>query len=361
MRALVAGWIGSTNLGDELVFAGLRRHLAALGMDATAISIRPEHTVRHHGVEAVRHRDPRDSFGLWSALDDADVLVFGGGGLIQDQTSPWNIPFHTSRVLAARMRRVPWAGVGLGVDPVGARWLRALIRSGLAGSLGFGVRDQQSAHSAAELGLTPRLTADLAFALPAASSEAGPGDHLVVSLRPPTHSGVGTAAVKARRPVDPGWVAGLAAGIDRIAGAEGLDVRFVAFQPDRDTAMAESVATRMATSAELIDATLDEVVATMATAQGILTMRYHGAVTAALAGRPAVLLDYSPKMAQLAADVGPGFAAVPVESPARHLADAWRQVREHRSLVAEGRGMLIEREMGNRRILEYLVERGAGS
>ena len=357
MRALVAGWIGSTNLGDELVFRGLRTHLDALGVETTAISVDPAATSRVHGVDAVRHRRPQDSFGLWRAAGAADVLVFGGGGLVQDQTSPWNIPFHASRVVMARLRRRPWAAVGVGVDPLGATWLRRVVQAGLGGSVAFGVRDRASAEAARSMGLSPRLTADLAFATPVSSPARNPLDILVVCVRPPTRPGIGTAATKARQPVAPDWITTLADSIDRIASRHGLAVRFVAFQPDRDAPVAQAVAARIQAPADVVDADLDDVVATMSEARGVVTMRYHGAVTASLAGRPAVLLDYSPKMSHLAADLGPGFRSLPIDTEAAALESAFADVLTRANTVQAARESLIQRETGNRTILEALLER----
>ncbi len=88
-RAVVAAWVGSTNLGDELVFSVLRRLLADRGVEAAVPSLDPVGTAAAHQVEAFGHLDPR---GLRRHLQSADARVFGGGGLLQNETSIWNLP-----------------------------------------------------------------------------------------------------------------------------------------------------------------------------------------------------------------------------------------------------------------------------
>src|SRR4051794_907208 len=80
MRVAVAAWIGSTNLGDELVFASLRSALTRRGAEVVALSVAPAATEGEHGVRATR-RAP----GTVELLRGVDALVLGGGGLLQDE------------------------------------------------------------------------------------------------------------------------------------------------------------------------------------------------------------------------------------------------------------------------------------
>src|SRR5688572_2849834 len=126
MRVLVAAWVGSTNLGDELIFAALVRKLRARGVDVTAVSVDPAATTAAHGVAAVAHSDLN---GLWRALSECDAVVFGGGGLLQDETSPFNLPYHLSRLWLARLRSRRAVAVGVGAGRLDTAVGRRLVRS----------------------------------------------------------------------------------------------------------------------------------------------------------------------------------------------------------------------------------------
>ena len=176
MEVLVAGWVGSTNLGDELVLAGLTALLRAEGHGVTAVSVDPAATERTHGIPAVAPAQ------VLAAAGRADAVVLGGGGLLQDETSALNLPYHLSRVWAGRARRTPVVGLGLGAGRLTTRLGRALVRASLAG-VPLTVRDAPSADLLAGLGLPrPTVAADLALALPPTTGE--PRDRLVVCLRP---------------------------------------------------------------------------------------------------------------------------------------------------------------------------------
>lgn len=354
MEVLVAGWIGSTNLGDELVFAGLRALARELGISVTAISQDPAHTARIHGVAAVRARPRR--VGI-QALRRADAMVLGGGGLIQDETSPFNLPYHLARVAAGRAARLPWVGLGLGVGPLHTGLGRRLAGT-LRHATAITVRD---AHSAAVLeGVGVRdaqVTADLAFHNPRPRVEVE--DVLVVALRPWTGSGGHLLPVAWRRDAEatPGWYLDLAATqLDRIATATGLGVRFVAFQTDRDDAIHREVAARMTTPAELRRPTLDGVLAEVARARVVVAMRYHAAIAAVLGGRPLVAIGYSPKVDALAGELGRGARRI-AWTPAglSELADAVGAVDGNADPVANARDRLVGRAAGNRDALARLL------
>ena len=307
-RVLVAAWVGSTNLGDELVFRGLRRRLDELGAVVTAVSVDPAATRAAHGVAAIDHRDVP---ALVRAARGADLVVLGGGGLVQDETSPWNTPYHLSRLWAGRAWGTPLAAVGLGAGPLDTRLAQALTRVTLAPLRCLTTRDPASARVLERLGIGPATVAgDLALALPV--PDVAVGERLVVSLRPwrarrrrlPVAVAGGRAAV-------PGWfAAGVASALDAAAVATGLEVRFVALQGERDGPLHDQVADRMRTSATACRPGLDGVVDEVARGRVVVAMRYHALVAALLGGRPGVALGYSPKVAALAGDVGPGAACL---------------------------------------------------
>ncbi|QRN79506.1 MAG: hypothetical protein JK586_14715, partial [Nocardiopsis sp. BM-2018] len=79
VRWLVSGYYGADNLGDEALLAGLvgslrrrgARRLGVLSLDPGATRA-AHHVVAHHRLR-----------GLPGALLRSDVLVSGGGGLLQ--------------------------------------------------------------------------------------------------------------------------------------------------------------------------------------------------------------------------------------------------------------------------------------
>ena len=349
----VAAWAGSTNLGDELVLAALVEKLRLRGVHPQILSIDPAGTRAVHGVPAVATR----TLGNPLAARPAGV-VLGGGGLLQDETSPLNLPYHLGRARLAALPRRPLAGIGLGAGPLGSRG-RWLVRRALSPAVAVSVRDAGSQELLRSLGVTSTLAADLAVSLP--TPQVGVEGRVGVALRP--WSGARTTVPVARRrgsrtPPAPDWfVPGMAAALDEVAGRTGLAVHFVAMQRDRDDAVHRAVAERMGADATFATPDVGGAVAEVASCEAVVAMRYHAGVAALLGGRPAALIGYSPKVSSLAAEVPHGMVGITWSRTApRQLADGLLGVLGATDPVVEARERLRRRERGNDDVLDLLLD-----
>lgn len=350
-RCTVAAWIGSANLGDELVFSALAAQLAARGASVDALSVDPASTALVHRVQARRRRS--------LVRSGSGPMVLGGGGILQDETSTLNLDLHLMPVVVARARRQPVVGVGLGAGPLQTRTGRLRVRAALAG-VPLAVRDPGSAQLLAGLGLArPTVAADLAMSLTPPTT--GPADRIVACLRPWSgHRHRVPARFRRHRPEDR-FAAGAAASLDRLTASTGLPVHLVAFDGPKDGPLQEDVAARMRHTPTLSTPGLHDVLDEVAASRLVVAMRYHGGMAAVLAGRPSVLIGYSPKVDALAAELGTGAAARRWSPDGLgDLTSAAAQVIDRGDDVVEARDRLVERERGNGRLLDQLLERAPG-
>ena len=394
LRIALAGWYGSDNLGDEMILSCMAAALRARGVEPMAVSIDPERTAADHGVEAVAHRSPLPNAALRRSLDRADAMVLSGG-VVQSETSPWNIWFHMSRLRAyrrsvsapstRRRERAVVAAIGLGAGHVRGAGGRRMAVSELRRACHVVTRDAASARRLrawgvpdVAIGADPVLAGDAALVSsreaatrPPHSRPPGPtgstpsrrdsGDTICVILRPPNRRGIRTAAAKTRTSWQP-WTGQLARSLDALAEHTGMTLRLLPFQPSQDTPMLVALQQRMRTDAELVTANIDNVLAEIARSRLVVTMRYHGAIAALLNDQATVVLDYSPKMRSLAAEGG-GWASLVDLAPldAQHLeprtlidAADEAQAKSHRT--AEARGLLQARLKVNDAALDDLLE-----
>jgi len=328
-RVTVAGWVGSTNLGDELLFRVLRSLLADRGVTVGTPSVDPTGTAAVHDVEAFGHLGPS---ALRRSLVTSDAFVFGPGGLLQDETGIWNLPYHLRRLGSVRRARIPWAGIGLGADGLITDRGRSRVRRALVGHTAIAVRDKPSADVLRTLGVDRVVqAADLAFlAEPPTVSRDGV---LGVCLRAPQSGRLRPGALDAGRTWPDERAAALAAALDDTCRATGLTTRFVALDAPTDSVVHWQVADRMATPVEVVEPDLDGVVGALARVEAVATMRYHGAVLASLGGAAVVALPHSPKLRSLVADLGPG--ATVHDGEADGLAAAVAGVLAGRSNLAD--------------------------
>ena len=333
MRILVCGWLGSTNLGDELVFAGVRSLIAQTFGSPTicAVSIDPQATVRDHGVTAIDHRRVDR---IERAARTADLVVLGGGGLIQDRTSALNLPYHLSRLGLAALGSTPLVALALGVGPLTTRLGRRLASS-LRWASAVTVRDEPSRELLAGLGVPAELAADAAFHLDwpteadidieaaggadaAETAGGGSEDVIAVSLRP-------WSTRRHRLPVgwrrggtrEPAWfVPTLAKGLEAASRSTGLPIRFLALQSDRDHLIHRAVAEAMDTPTELAVPSSHSLSQEIGRARVVVGMRYHAGIAATLSGKPSVLIGYDPKVDALAETLGEGARHLPFDPAA---------------------------------------------
>jgi polysaccharide pyruvyl transferase CsaB len=306
VRVTVAAWIGSANAGDELIFTALRRKLLARGAHVTAITANGRRA--DDGVVRVGHLD---ATAVWRTVAGADALVFGGGGLLQDQTSSFNLPLHLSRLSIARATRTPRAVVGVGAGPLQTLSGRVHVRHALRGATAVTVRDRASARTLRRTGVHDVVvTADLALSLP--TPRVAPADAITACLRPWRAGRTRLpVAVRASRDITPdAMVDRLARGLDDAAAALGLPLRLVAWQRGWDDLLHARIAERLRAPVTLLSPPPERIVAEIAASRVVVAMRYHAAIAAVLAGRPAALIGYAPKMAGIAEEMGPAARLV---------------------------------------------------
>src|SRR5205823_1142978 len=110
-RIVILGWYGSNNTGDEALVQVIVERLREHGFDdLVALSTNPGKTGGRLGVRSV----PRNLLN-WStlrALFGAKALVLGGGGLIQDGTSVYNLPIYAIYVGLAKVLGLKVIGWG---------------------------------------------------------------------------------------------------------------------------------------------------------------------------------------------------------------------------------------------------------
>ncbi len=391
LRIALAGWYGSDNLGDEMILRCMAAALRARGAKPVAVSIDPERTATVHGIDAAAHRSPLESPALRRSLRGAQAMILSGG-VVQSETSPWNIWFHMSRPRAYRRSASPpsaagreqaaVAAIGLGAGHVGGAGGRRLAVSELRRACRVVTRDAASGQRLRHWGVPDvAVGADPVLAghaglvssqatlarspsprpAPPTDSPRDRGDTIGVILRPPNRRGIRTAAAKTRTSWQP-WTDQLARSLDALAEHSGMTLRLLPLQPSQDAAMLTALQQQMSTEAELVALDVDNVLAEVARSHLVVTMRYHGAVAALLNDQPAVVLDYSPKMESLAAEGG-GWASLVDLAPLdagrfepRTLIDAANEAQDRSHLTAEARGVLQDRLKVNYAALDDLLE-----
>lgn len=353
-HVVVAGWSGTENVGDELLLRALLQRLAARDLGAVVVSRDPAATTARHGVPALGLADLP---GLVRALRRSRGLVLGPGGIIQDETSPFSLPWHLARIPQAELARRPLVGVGLGVGPLERRGSRRLTGWALRRAVAVAVRDEPSAALLRQVGVE-RVEAGSDLVLGFGPTQVAPQDRVVVCLRP--HRPGGHTVPLRHLPaseLDPQRVRSVAAGLDELAAATGLPLHLVALEAGRDDRYHELVAEHLRAPVTTAVPGIDAVLAEVAAARLVVAMRFHAGIAAILGGRPAVLLGYATKVRSLAREVGAAVRLL-ADEPAGYagLAEAGVAVLGRDDAMAEARERLTARLVAHDRALDALVD-----
>jgi len=354
MRIALSGYYGFGNAGDEAILAaslaGLRDRLP--DADFVILSADPDATAVQHDVEA-RPRWPL--WSVWRTLRGADLLLLGGGGLLQDSTSALSLRYYLAVLRLARLTRTPYAIFAQGIGPLRGRMGRWATARCMRRAAAITVRDQASAELLAEIGVARErieVTADPALTLvPAPPTEIA---EILRAVGVPTDRPLlGLAARKVGQvpsPVLPprqgygGQVAGRAGGsnggqgrggeqafeelaetVRRIADERHAQVIVLPFQRSEDLELCRSLAAAIPDAVPLEGPLRPaELMAIIGRLEMLVAMRLHALIFAAAQAVPAVGVAYDPKVAALCERVGqPCIALGAVGELGELLERAW--------------------------------------
>ncbi len=302
MRILISGYYGFDNAGDEAILAGtigaLRNRLPAC--DLTVLSADPSAT---HAAYAVRAVDRWHWPTVWREVGAADLLLQGGGGLVQDATSAKSALYYLGVLAAARMRRTPYIIYAQGVGPLSGRTIRWLTGRLFSRAAAVTVRDQGSAALLGELGVACEpitVTADAAALLEPAPAED------VAHLLPDPADGPRVGVALREAPGAGALVEGARRAARWLAGEHGAQVLFLALHPQTDSELAERSASE--SDARFLDPqdrlSPADLMGVIGSLDFVIAMRLHAAIFAATLAVPFVALSYDPKVAAFAERVG---------------------------------------------------------
>ncbi len=299
---LISGYYGFDNWGDEAVLETAAAGLAAAvpGVEITVLSSNPEKTAARYGLRAVSRTDPR---AVLRELRRTDMLVSGGGSLLQDVTSSRSLWYYLSIILAAERQGKKVMLYANGVGPISRPWNRLATRLVLDRVSLITVRGPTSRRFLEELGVTrPRIveTADSAFAIEPAPVERVAeicGAESLPDLTDPTTRpfvGVVVRPWRGTRALE----AAMARAADYIQDRLGYGVLFLPVHRDADLPVVERIRAAMRGGSHILRDLYSarETVALLGRLRWILSMRLHPLIFAAVGGVPALGLVYDPKV-----------------------------------------------------------------
>ncbi len=332
MRVAISGYYGFGNAGDEAVLSAtlseLRRRLPHA--EPVVLSADPEATAEQHDVEAAPRWPLRP---LLKTIGSSDLLLSGGGSLLQNATSWASLGYYLFTLDRARHAGVPYIVHAQGLGPLKGWPARAAVRHFLARAEAVTLRDRNSVELAQDLGVREErltLAADPAFLLQPVRDAEIRATLADAGLRP----GQSLVGIVVRQWRGANEALGPLAKIARTAAEHwGARAVIIPFHFPDDLEVSHALAA-LVSDAALIDRELHPrlLLSVVGSLDLLVGMRLHALIFAAAAEVPAVGLSYDPKVEALCEAAGHCWAPLsrPEDVPAL-AAEAW----EHRDATAD--------------------------
>jgi len=361
-RVLVSGYYGFGNAGDEAILIAIVDSLKKLksNIEITALSADPMKTKERYGINAVQRTNP---IAIIRAISKADLVISGGGGLLQDVTSNRSIPYYLFILYLAKKLNKKVMFYANGVGPVFREMNKRMIK--LVGNMVdlITVRDEQSKKELEHLGVTKPpiiVTADPAFVLNPVDDERGYSilKKLNINLRE-HHLKIGVSVrpwnLNKSREV-------IAKACDFLVKSHNADIIFLPMQYPNDYNESVEVMKLMKESAQIVPEALDprEVLWLCGQMDIIFGMRLHALIFGAMREVPLVGLVYDPKVEYFLKRVEQLSAGAPGDldliSLCNLLERALNNIPESKSILQEKKDKLKVLAEENAKLAVNLLE-----
>ena len=336
---LISGYYGFNNIGDEsilrTVIDNLREKLP--DADITVLSHDPAATEAKYGVRAA----PRMS--LWNILRcvwRCDLLLSGGGSLLQDATSGRSILYYLFILRLAQLLGKKTFIYSQGIGPINSPRNRRLTAHVLRRASGIVVRDEASRDLLLSIGVPGGLVqvtadpvirvkkADTALGLEILEREGCP--------RNPDKLTVGWA-LKSRK-ASPALLEEVERCILWLREAYGADAVLIPFFQSEDIGVCETVAARLEGKAGCLRRKYlsEEMLSIIGCMDVLVGVRLHSLIYAAVMGVPMLGISYDPKVDSFLDSIGRPTVCSVEEFTCERFQSAFREVMENRASIRSG-------------------------
>ncbi len=171
-KVLISGYYGFKNFGDEAILSVLVSHLKEIGADITVFSSDTVYTAKKYSVNSVRSFYMPD---VLKEIQNTDVLISGGGSLLQDVTSLKSLVYYSFIIALALLFNKKVIIFAQGIGPVNNKFAQFIVKNLLKHCSYVTVRDNDSLKLLNKWNVKSELVCDPIFSM---------------NLRPKTENGV---------------------------------------------------------------------------------------------------------------------------------------------------------------------------
>lgn len=282
-KYIVSGYIGFDNFGDEAIARVLVEKLRAKDAEEiTLISSNPEKTARLYNVKSC------GMLKFLPYLRQSDVLVSGGGSLLQDVTSLKSLIYYLGVIYSALILRKKVVIFAQGIGPIKSKIGALLTRFALKKAVKISVRDKKSQELLESWNIASELVHDP-----------------ILDLSLENRGKKGTVGVQLRKfaGLNDEFLHTLAQEIAKRFGDKKIEI--LSLQDSIDSEVCHKFCdflkkSGMENSTVFENLSSDEIIEHIQNLEYLIAMRFHANVVGIKSGVKTLAINYDPKVEKLA-------------------------------------------------------------
>jgi len=306
-KLLISGYYGFNNIGDESILRAVVDNLKEKleKIEITVLSQDPASTIEKYGVHAVNRRSVTD---IIKAVSKCDILISGGGSLLQDVTSKRSIFYYLFIMWAAKILRKKVLIYSQGIGPINSKFNREITFRTLNIMDGIVVRDDASKELLVEIGIPGKkvvVTADPVLRIKPAVLEPG---RIILEregfIKNPDKMTVGFAIRE--RMVDSKFVDQLCVSMNRLIEEYQVEIVLIPFHYSEDMAVIDEIEKKLENRVSVIrhKYLTNEMLSIIGNMDFLVGVRLHALIHAAIMNIPMIAISYDPKINSFMHSIG---------------------------------------------------------
>jgi polysaccharide pyruvyl transferase CsaB len=300
--AIISGYYGFRNIGDDALLKSILKDLKSFKPDIRLIVLSriPAGTARDFQVPSINRAN---ILRIWQAMRKSKAFIYGGGNLLQDNTSTRSLFFYLSMVWLAKRLDLKVMFYANGIGPLKKSLNRLLTKKIMNKVDVITLREELSYDELKHMEISkPRilLTADAAMTV----MDGYDGTSTGILERLGLDNGKPLLGISLRK--YPGhekiehekYETVIARAIDHMADKYGVCPVFFPMQHPEDVPILENVAAKMRNESIIVKDKLDirETYELISSFTMLIGMRLHALIFSAMAAVPMIGLVYDPKI-----------------------------------------------------------------
>ena len=297
-KIVISGYYGFNNIGDESILTAIISNIrdSIDDIDITVLSKDPELTYKKHHVDAINRKDILE---IIREIRKCDLLISGGGSLLQDVTSSRSILYYLVIMMIGIMFRKKVMIYSQGIGPINKPFNKIFTKYVLNKVDFITLRDEKSQRVLQDINVDNKninVTADPVIGLKRGNVDLGYEILKKSGLENNEKPLVGFAI--RGRDENEELVNIIANVSDEIIDGLGVNVVFIPFHHGEDIEIIDEIQKKMKNKAVCLKGKYDinEMLSIIGNLDLLIGVRLHSLIFGAVMNIPMIAISYDPKI-----------------------------------------------------------------